>query len=42
MALKWTPDEKQACLEETMSCFRYGGGLVGILKGSGSGASKHG
>ena len=37
MALKWTPEEKQACLEETMACFRYGGSLMVYMKAPGSG-----
>ena len=32
MAVAWTPEEKQACLEETMNCFRYGGSLMGYMR----------
>lgn len=41
MALQWTPEEKQACLEETMNCFRYGGSLMVYMRPPGAGARGH-
>lgn len=32
LANTWSDEEKKACLEETMACFKYGGGLVSYLK----------
>lgn len=32
IANSWDADEKQACLEETMNCFRYGGALMTYMK----------
>jgi len=32
MANAWSADEKQACLEETMACFKYGGSLMTYMK----------
>lgn len=32
LASTWNQDEKQACLEETMACFRYGGSLMTYMK----------
>ena len=32
LAAQWTPEEKQACLEETVACFRFGGSLMVYLK----------
>lgn len=34
LAKTWTPEERQACLEETENCFRFGGALTSYLKGS--------
>ncbi len=46
MAAAWTPEEKQACLEETMNCFRYGGSLVAYMRppapAGGGGGHGHG
>ena len=28
----WTEQEKKECCEETMACFRFGGGLMASLK----------
>jgi heme oxygenase (biliverdin-producing, ferredoxin) len=36
IALGWSADEKQSCLEETMACFKYGGGLMSYMKDGGS------
>jgi heme oxygenase len=32
LASTWSESEKQACLEETMACFRYGGSLMVYMK----------
>lgn len=32
LAAQWTDEEKQACLEETAACFRYGGSLMVYMK----------
>lgn len=32
MAKAWTAEEKQACLEETMACFKYGGSLMVYMR----------
>jgi hypothetical protein len=32
LAKTWTDAEKQACLEETMACFRYGGSLMTYMQ----------
>jgi heme oxygenase len=32
LALTWSDAEKQACLEETLACFRYGGEVMVALK----------
>jgi len=31
MALQWSDEQKQECLEETAACFRFGGGLMSSL-----------
>lgn len=33
MANTWTAEEKKACMEETMSCFKYSGGLMVYFRG---------
>lgn len=32
MATSWNEEEKQACLEETMACFKYSGSLMSYMK----------
>jgi heme oxygenase len=32
LAETWSGEEKQQCMEETMACFRYGGGLIKYMK----------
>lgn len=32
MAVTWTAEEKQACLEETLSCFMYGSSLMAYIR----------
>lgn len=32
IAETWSAEEKQACLEETIACFRFGGSLMVYLK----------
>eukprot|EP01031_Cornospumella_fuschlensis_P033146 gene33146-40104_t len=32
LALQWSPQDKQACLEETLACFKYGGDVMAALK----------
>ena len=32
IAVAWTPEEKRACVEETMACFKYGGSLMVYMK----------
>ena len=33
LASGWSEEEKQQCMEETMSCFRYGGSLMRCMQG---------
>ena len=33
LAGAWTPEEKQACMEETPATFKWGGALVGLIQG---------
>lgn len=32
MANTWTESQKKECLEETLSCFKFGGGLMVYMK----------
>jgi len=32
MAASWDAEQKQACLEETLACFKFGGGLMVYMK----------
>lgn len=41
LATQWTPAEKQQCMEETMNCFRFGGGLMSYMKAPGGGGGAH-
>jgi hypothetical protein len=41
MALEWSAEEKQACMDETMNCFRYGGSLMSYMKDPSSAPGGH-
>ena len=32
MSLTWTEEDKQACLEQTLSCFQFGGSLMSYIR----------
>lgn len=32
MAVHWSAEEKQACLEETLSCFMFGSSLMSYIR----------